>query len=293
MSEKSRFPKAVMEGIRQRELLALALEEQEQAMMRRARIWKMIAVGSPLIAATFILSGAPLPSFDFAQKSKRDEILAKVSQQVKQGDKVMIGGEGQTGTANTNYAKNDNVDAEIQALEARDAKMAAFVKNAPKKQISEEQMMKMAERAEAAQNGSATSAPSGPTTGATLSASVKERGNALDAAAEDTVSAPLAANAEPSRAPASAAIPAPASTGQDSPYIPARNEELAARFPEEAQSRAPAALPTALPSSVKAPPSSLYRQANQEELNLIALDAPKPGGSAAYERLVNDPYLFE
>lgn len=211
----SRFPEAVMASVRNRELLAKALDEQEREEQRRNFFFRSLAVSLPIGGVLYALFGSSLPGMEnvsFLRGAKK-QILEKVGQQIRQGDKVMIGAE-QKASA---YAQDEGTDEIIRSLEARNEDLKEFVAKAPHKELSEEQAVAMAERAEFGE-------PRAPASQGNLSAGVDARNQAIESAmAEDE---PFTASPPTERSLASRGV------DHHPKYEVLRDGDLPARFPE-------------------------------------------------------------
>lgn len=265
----ARFSEAILNEIRNRELLAQALAEQQREQMRRRAILRGILAAAPLAISVYLLSNEPLPEIEALERLKAmfggKKILNEVGAQLEKSDQVMIAAKPQLSPPPANYAREET-DEILDRLEARQEALAEFVAKAPRKTLSETKLLEMADRAENGQN-----AVNGADT-KELSTMAEGRMRALADAAEE---APLGNAPSPMPPPESAAR-APASIPlpwDETKYEMIPAEELLRRVPEVA---------------IQAPMGADYRPSDAGDLERIAL--PVRGAvSQEYERKT-DPF---
>lgn len=160
-----RLSPALKAQLDNREALAKALAEQESDLAFKRALFRGIMLAAPLAGGYYLLSHSETPVFDKWSAKKNKNVLNTITEQVRSGEKVVVG---------------EDTDSAVAALEARNAQMKAAVSAVPHTNVSEEELMKMSGRAERAQTGQAETGKTEPT----ISEGAEQRNGALDAAAD-------------------------------------------------------------------------------------------------------------
>lgn len=293
------FSPAILETIRNRELLAQALEEQQQSIVRRRMFFRLFFLGTLASIAGYIVFKPELPDTKAMQAAAKlkAKISAGVAQQLNLGEKVMIAGENKKKedlvsakeySQNSSFGEADGTDDMIAALEKRNAELKDF-SDKHKSNLSKEQLEKIVEKS---QNGSSktVSVNSDPANGYEESLSERKeeksvlREESAEKVAEQKSSEPVAPAAPQEGVSQIAENPSgergPASSDPLPNQVNHANQE-AEKFSSLNSSEVESLFP-----ELKASPKtdSNYRGATLEELSLVAglsaLDTsiPQPNG---------------
>ncbi len=274
----SRFPKAVMESIRNRELLAQALQEQEQELVRRRRIVRALCVGVPLAGIYYVMHGPPLMEMEGLKSlsNLQKSIFKQAAAQAQAGGKMMIGEEkkAQEAVATNAYTQTESVDDMVQELEARNAKLQDFA-DKHKSNFSQEQLMGMVEKA----NQNQTGAPSTRDL-ENLASDLQERSAALDEALGEGIKE--TGNIEKPTGGAEQTI------GQEKTQTPETRTLASTTTTPTCSPLSLVNLRLALPElgSISTPQPLAYQATTESELIRIALLAPTPVKSPSFHEYV-------
>lgn len=129
----TRFSEAILNEIRNRELLAQALAEQQQEELRRRKILRGILAALPLALSVYLLSNEPMPYFETLDDLKSlfggKQILKQVEAQLEKSEQVMIAAQRST---RASYVRDELPDEIFLTIESRQDALTDFMaKRAP------------------------------------------------------------------------------------------------------------------------------------------------------------------